>query len=82
VVETATAQAEWAILGLRLTEGLDGAVIRAWPSIARALDGAAGQGLVERIRGRVGLTQRGRALSNEVFAHLLPASTTQTATPT
>jgi oxygen-independent coproporphyrinogen-3 oxidase len=69
------AQAETAILALRTSEGLragsgDGST-GAWPDSTLRLPLAAG--LVERIDGAFILTARGRLLSNEVFAALLPA---------
>jgi oxygen-independent coproporphyrinogen-3 oxidase len=69
--DTATALAERAILGLRLSEGL-GANVAALPGIAEPLDWAVEQGLVEVVDGRTRLTARGRLLADEVFVRLLP----------
>ena len=71
-VSPATAAAERAILGLRLTAGIDADVAGSDPAIERALAWAAANGLAERTGDRSRLTARGRLLSNEVFARLLP----------
>jgi oxygen-independent coproporphyrinogen-3 oxidase len=71
VVDVATARAELAILGLRLSEGLSASIAED-PLVAPALRSAGAEGLVESSDGRVRLTTRGRALSNEVFVRLLP----------
>jgi len=71
-VDEATALAERAILGLRLREGIDGALAEE-PALAEGLAWARVEGLAEDVAGRVRLTQRGRLLANEVFARLLPA---------
>ena len=68
-----TAQAESAILGLRLVEGID-ATLASQPRLAAALDWARQAGLAEDRGGRTRLTQRGRLLANEVFARLLPGA--------
>jgi oxygen-independent coproporphyrinogen-3 oxidase len=75
--------AERAILGLRLTDGIDGRLAHD-RLLAPALEWARTQGLVEHVvdrvmmagrpRARVRLTARGRLLANEVFARLLPPS--------
>jgi len=62
---------ERAILGLRLSEGLSAAVADE-PLLALGLSWARAESLVESAAGRVRLTARGRALSNEVFMRLLP----------
>lgn len=66
-----TARSETIILGLRLNEGV-GSDVAADPAFAPALAWAVESGLAVRSAGRVRLTQRGRMLSNEVFARLLP----------
>lgn len=71
VVDAATARAESAILGLRLSEGL-AADTAEDSTFAAGLAWADGEGLVESADGRVRLTKRGRALSNEIFMRLLP----------
>jgi oxygen-independent coproporphyrinogen-3 oxidase len=71
-VEPATAASERAILGLRLTDGIEASDVRAHPMIAEGVAWAVGNGLAERRDGHVRLTARGRLLSNEVFARLLP----------
>ncbi len=71
VVDEATALAERAILGLRLSEGID-AALASHPALAPALAWAHSSGLAEDVAGRVRLTQQGRLLANEVFARLLP----------
>ena len=70
-VDEATALAEAAILGLRLREGIDAALGHA-AALAPGLDWAAEQGLLERVAGRLRLTQQGRLLASEVFTRLLP----------
>jgi oxygen-independent coproporphyrinogen-3 oxidase len=72
VVDRATAIAERAILGLRLREGIEGA-LASLPEIADGLEWARHHALVEEAAGRTRLTQQGRLLANEVFARLLPA---------
>jgi len=73
-VAGADAQAETAILALRTNDGLRAdsgdQSTAAWPDARLRLPLAAG--LVERIDGAFILTARGRLLSNEVFAALLP----------
>jgi len=70
-VDAATAQAEAAILGLRLREGIPGSLAEA-PGIVKGLAWARTFGLVEERAGRTRLTTEGRLLANEVFARLLP----------
>jgi oxygen-independent coproporphyrinogen-3 oxidase len=71
-LDPATACAEAAILGLRLSEGLDATTARI--SVPRTVMAwALGEGLAEWRGPRFRLTSRGRLLSNEVFARLLPA---------
>jgi oxygen-independent coproporphyrinogen-3 oxidase len=71
VVSEAVALAERAILGLRLTEGIDDS-LASEPGVAPALAWAADEGLVEVVGRRTRLTGAGRLLANEVFARLLP----------
>jgi len=70
-IDVVTALAERAILGLRLSEGIDPELAED-PAVAPTLDWARSQGLAEDAVGRTRLTQRGRLLANEVFARLLP----------
>jgi oxygen-independent coproporphyrinogen-3 oxidase len=70
-VDAATALAEAAILGLRLTEGI-GPDLAGHPQVQPGLGWAREQGLAEDDQGRTRLTVRGRLLANEVFARLLP----------
>lgn len=74
-VAGADAQAETAILALRTSDGLRAGSgdqsTAAWPD--DRLRPALAAGMVERIDGAFILTARGRLLSNEVFAALLPA---------
>ena len=67
----ATARSESVILALRLREGV-AADVAGDPAFAPAFAWALESGLADRSNGRVRLTQRGRMLSNEVFARLLP----------
>jgi len=62
---------ERAILGLRLTEGIDPEVA-ADPLVAPVLAWAGESGLAEHAEGRHRLTPRGRLLSNEVLRRMLP----------
>jgi oxygen-independent coproporphyrinogen-3 oxidase len=71
-ITPATARSESVILALRLREGV-AADVAGDPAFAPALIWALESGLADRSAGRVRLTQRGRMLSNEVFARLLPA---------
>ena len=71
-LDPTTAAAERAILGLRLVDGIDESVAGAHPAIEEGLAWAAANDLAERVDDRVRLTPRGRLLSNEVFARLLP----------
>jgi len=75
-IDAATAQAEEAILGLRLSRGIDADLARR-PEVAVALAWATEQGLAEEVAGRTRLTQRGRLLANEVFTRLLPDTARQ-----
>jgi len=68
-----TALAETAMLGLRLTEGIEAALADR-PEIAPALAWGREAGLVEEADGRSRLTTEGRLLANELFVRLLPAS--------
>lgn len=70
-LDSATAQAEGLILALRTDRGVDAAHAR-WPAYTAAFEWAMSNDLVERLPDeRLGLTTRGRLLSNEVFARLL-----------
>jgi oxygen-independent coproporphyrinogen-3 oxidase len=70
-IDTDTARAESAILGLRLADGIDARLL-VDPSLGVGLGWAVDAGLVVEAAGRLVLTPRGRLLSNEVFARLLP----------
>ena len=70
-VDALTADAERAMLGLRLSEGLDAAVADQ-PGIASGLAWARAAGLAETAAGLTRLTPRGRLLADEVFLRLLP----------
>jgi oxygen-independent coproporphyrinogen-3 oxidase len=70
-VDPATALAERAILGLRLTAGIDAALASS-PDLAPGLRWAIAEGLAEELEDRTRLTKRGRLLANEVFTRLLP----------
>ena len=69
-LDEAELAAETAILKLRLASGLAEADIP--PGAAPVLDEFEGYGMVERADGAVRLTPKGRLLSNELFARLLP----------
>jgi oxygen-independent coproporphyrinogen-3 oxidase len=72
VVDPVTAVSEAAILGLRLSEGID-AELGSAPELASGLGWALAEGLVEKTEaGRWRLSSRGRLLANEVFLRLLP----------
>ena len=70
-LDPATARAEAVILRLRLAEGVGSDAV-ADPAFAPAIAWALREGLAEAAADRVRLTQRGRMLSNELFARLLP----------
>lgn len=70
-VDQATAFSELAILGLRLSDGIEAEMAGA-AALASGLDWARSEGLAEDIAGRTRLTTAGRLLANEVFARLLP----------
>jgi oxygen-independent coproporphyrinogen-3 oxidase len=76
--DAATQRADAAILGLRLMEGVEEAAFegRFGQSLEATFGAALAKherlGLLERIDGRVRLTDRGLLLSNEVFVDLLP----------
>jgi oxygen-independent coproporphyrinogen-3 oxidase len=80
VVDPATALAEKAILGLRLTAGVDGH-LAARPEFAEGLAWGRDHGLVEDVGTRTRLSRPGRLLANEVFARLLPDSPRRTGPP-
>lgn len=69
-LDDAELAAEGAILKLRLASGLAEADVP--PEAASVLDEFEGYGMVERAGGAVRLTSKGRLLSNELFARLLP----------
>jgi oxygen-independent coproporphyrinogen-3 oxidase len=72
VLGDADRRSEAVILGLRLAEGIDAGAL-ADPLLAPGLGWARHEGLLEPApSGRLRLTPRGRLLSNEVFARLLP----------
>ena len=74
-VEGAVAVFESAMLALRTADGVTAANIgaSAWNGLTDRLAGSIAAGLVEPAGdGRLSLTLRGRLLSNEVFARLLP----------
>jgi oxygen-independent coproporphyrinogen-3 oxidase len=70
-LDAATALSETAILGLRLTSGIE-ATLAARAELAPGLDWARTAGLIEDVDGRCRLTAEGRLLANEVFIRLLP----------
>ena len=76
--DAATQRADAAILGLRLMEGVEEAAFegRFGQSLEATFGAALAKherlGLLERVDGRVRLTDRGLLLSNEVFVDLLP----------
>lgn len=67
--DPATAQAERAILALRTSMGVKSAT----GELGAVLDWGREQRLLESVGSGVRLTRRGRLLSNELFARLLPA---------
>jgi putative oxygen-independent coproporphyrinogen III oxidase len=72
-VDTATAEAERAILRLRTAAGLDESMVS--PAMRSAIAWGLAHELVERdANGCNRLTVRGRLLANELFARLLPES--------
>ena len=65
--------------GLRLAEGVDELALEqahpdAYAGVAKILDWANQTGLATRDTGRIRLTARGRAVSNEVFVRLFDPS--------
>ena len=78
VPDAETNRADAMILGLRLMEGVDVAEFRdrfgvtVDEAFGPALTRHEGLGLIERVDGRIRLTERGLLLSNEVFVDLLP----------
>ncbi len=66
------ARAEAAILGLRLPEGLDQALL-VDPALEPGLRWGLATGLLVDSQGRLRLTPRGRLLGSELFMRLLPA---------
>jgi oxygen-independent coproporphyrinogen-3 oxidase len=69
-LDTATAAAEEAVLGLRTDRGLPLSA-RDGPPLAAAYDWAVSAGLLATTDGRIVLTTRGRLLSNELFSRLI-----------
>jgi len=70
-VDASTAIAESAMLGLRLSDGIEPGLAQD-ARVAPALDWARTRGLAMTRGGRVRLTAKGRLLANEVFMRLLP----------
>ena len=70
-VDGQTAHAEAAILALRLASGLEASAM-ADPQLGAGLAWALDTDLLAHVDERLMLTARGRLLSNEVFARLLP----------
>jgi oxygen-independent coproporphyrinogen-3 oxidase len=66
-----TARAESVLLALRTSHGVSPAVALK-PEFSAAFAWAAEHGMTETATGRLRLTRRGRLLSNEIFARLLP----------
>jgi oxygen-independent coproporphyrinogen-3 oxidase len=79
-VEPPTARAEVAMLGLRLSDGIE-AGLAGQAEIAPALAWARERGLAEDLAGRTRLTQQGRLLADEVFLRLLPTPEREPASP-
>jgi oxygen-independent coproporphyrinogen-3 oxidase len=73
------ARSESIILALRLSEGV-GRDAAGDPAFAQAIAWGLEAGLLRCSRDRLSLTQRGRMLSNEVFARLLPVEAPKMAT--
>lgn len=71
VLTAEDARSEAAILGLRLARGI-GPALAGDPAVAPALTWGEAAGLVVRDAAGARLTARGRLLSNEIFARLLP----------
>ncbi len=80
VLDRPTASAERVILGLRLSSGVR-VDLAAEPAFAAALEWGMEFGLVERTDDAFRLTPRGRLLSNEIFARLLPEPHQEPARP-
>jgi oxygen-independent coproporphyrinogen-3 oxidase len=74
LVDEATAAAEAAILGLRTDRGLPSTAM-ASPEFGPALSWALEHDLLAAGEGRLTMTTRGRLLSNELFARLMPSLT-------
>jgi oxygen-independent coproporphyrinogen-3 oxidase len=72
-LDLATARSESVILGLRLRDGI-ASETSVDPAFGPALGWASSEGLLESTGERVRLTPRGRLLSNELFARLVPAA--------
>jgi oxygen-independent coproporphyrinogen-3 oxidase len=70
-LDDAAALVESAMLGLRLSDGIE-ASLGTHPAVAPALAWGRDAGLVEDVAGRTRLTSLGRLLANEVFRRLLP----------
>ncbi|HEY8135070.1 MAG TPA: radical SAM family heme chaperone HemW [Candidatus Limnocylindrales bacterium] len=70
-VDAATAQAERAMLALRTGSGL---IVGEMPGIETVIAWGTEQSLLESDESVVRLTRRGRLLSNELFARLVPAA--------
>lgn len=75
VMDADTAGAEAAMLGLRLSEGIDQETA-ARPAVADGLAWAMEHGLAAAVGDRIMLTGEGRALADEVFMRLLPPART------
>lgn len=75
-VDAATAQAERAMLALRTGSGL---AVGETPGIEAVIEWGTEQSLLEFAESVVRLTRRGRLLSNELFARLLPDAQRPTA---
>ena len=76
-IDARTARAESAILALRLARGVDASTLADPECRTRAWPGRSTAGLVRADGDRLVLTPRGRMLSNEVFARLLPDTPTR-----
>ncbi|MBA3851554.1 MAG: radical SAM family heme chaperone HemW [Chloroflexi bacterium] len=79
-LDGATARAEGVILGLRMTSGVDEALISD-PLLAPGLAWGLQARLLERGSARIRLSESGRLLSNEIFLRLLPDAAPGTSSP-
>jgi oxygen-independent coproporphyrinogen-3 oxidase len=70
VVPEAEQIEEYALMGLRLADGVDAVPLRDNPSLSRNINGLISSGLLEETQGRLRTTDAGRPLLNAILREI------------